>query len=43
MRKLTLSLLVVVFVATLGLGWALDGLFELYSNQPEEEIGRAHV
>ncbi len=37
MRKLTLSLLVVVFVATLGLGWALDGLFELYSNQPEED------
>lgn len=37
MRKLTLSLLMVVLVAVLGLGWTLDSLFERYSSQPEDD------
>ena len=38
MRHLTLSLLVVVLISMLGLGWALDSLFERYSNQSEEDL-----
>ncbi|MCF6236374.1 MAG: ATP-binding protein [Gammaproteobacteria bacterium] len=37
MHKLTLSLLMVAIIATLGLGWALDGLFERYSNHSQED------
>ncbi len=36
MHKLTLSLLFVVLIAILGMGWALDGLFEYFSAQPAE-------
>lgn len=37
MHKLTLSLLIVVIIATLGLGWALDSLFERYSSNHSQE------
>ncbi len=37
MHKLTVSLLLVVIIATLGLGWALDGLFERYSSDSQED------
>jgi two-component system OmpR family sensor kinase len=33
MRNLTLSLLAVVLIATIGLGWIFDGIYNQYLNQ----------
>lgn len=43
MRKLTLSLLVVVIVAMLGIGWALDGLFERYFDSDDRFYSSAYL
>ncbi|NQY49384.1 MAG: GHKL domain-containing protein [Colwellia sp.] len=37
MRNLTLSLLAVVLIATIGLGWMFDGIYNQYLNQYNEQ------
>ncbi|KGJ96944.1 ATP-binding protein [Colwellia psychrerythraea] len=37
MRNLTLSLLAVVLIATIGLGWMFDGIYNQYLNQNDEQ------
>lgn len=37
MRNLTLSLLAVVLIATIGLGWMFDGIYNQYLNQNNEQ------
>ena len=38
MHKLTFSLLIMVLISILGLGWALDNLFDRLTHQPQDQL-----
>jgi len=48
MRNLTLSLVAVVLIATIGLGWMFDGIYNQYLNQslnqkPDQNTGKSYL